>query len=76
MTATSHPVQPTDQPVTAPPTLTGEPGSDRAEQTASAPVFTRTNMAIHVFGGLTSLGEPQDAASAGSDDPTGDSEES
>ena len=59
MTATTGPAQPTDRPVTAPPTLTGEPGSDPGidpgRQTASAPLFTRTNMAIHVFGGLTRL---------------------
>ena len=55
MAAKTQPAEPTNQPITTRPTLTGEPGSDSVQQPVSAPLFTRRNMAIHVFGGLTRM---------------------
>jgi hypothetical protein len=47
MTATTQPVQPTNQP----PTATGQP----TEQPGDVPLFSRTRMAIHIFGGLARI---------------------
>jgi thiosulfate dehydrogenase [quinone] large subunit len=59
MTATTQPVQPTDHPDTVSPTpsptLGDRPGDDSLQQQPSAPLFTRTNVAIRVFGGLARI---------------------
>jgi thiosulfate dehydrogenase (quinone) large subunit len=55
MTATTQPVHPTVHPDTVTPTLGDQPGEDSAHQQVSTPLFTRTNMAIRVFGGLARI---------------------
>lgn len=47
MTATTHPVQPTNQPPAAARQPTQQPGDD--------PLFSRTRMATHIFGGLARI---------------------
>ena len=55
MTATTQPVQPTDQSETVSPMLGDKPGDQSPQQHLKAPLFTRTNMALRVFGGLARI---------------------
>lgn len=59
MTATTQPVEPANEPATAPPVAAneplGKPEENRSRNDTDALLFTRTNMAIHVFAGLTRI---------------------
>jgi thiosulfate dehydrogenase [quinone] large subunit len=59
MTVTTQPAEPTDESVVAPPVDTDEapdrPVSAPVQPREGALLFTRTDMAVHIFGGLTRI---------------------